>query len=80
MASMPSASQHEDAVLARLKLAAAGLPEVEAANWYGTPALKVRGWGFCRIKDAGTVGVMVDPAEKEMLLEAAPEFYFETGH
>ncbi|MCO5155948.1 MAG: MmcQ/YjbR family DNA-binding protein [Aquamicrobium sp.] len=64
----------------RLKRAAAGLPEVEESTWYGTPALKVRGKGFCRVKDAETVVVMVALDEKEMLLQAAPDLYFETPH
>ena len=25
------------------------LPEVTESNWYGTPGLKVRGKGFCRV-------------------------------
>lgn len=64
----------------RLKRAAAGLPEVEVTTWYGTPALAVRGKGFCRVKDPDTVVVMVSLDEKEMLLQAAPEVYFETDH
>lgn len=64
----------------RLRRAAAGLPDVEESTSYGTPSLKVRGKGFCRIKDADTVVVMVPLDEKEMLLQAAPDFYFETDH
>jgi hypothetical protein len=64
----------------RLKQAAAGLPDVEEAISYGTPSLKVRGKGFCRVKDADTVVVMVSHEEKELLLEAAPDIYFETNH
>ena len=64
----------------RLKRAAAGLPEVEESTWYGTPALKVRSRGFCRVKDPDTVVVMVALDEKEMLLQAAPDLYFETPH
>ena len=64
----------------RLKRAAAGLPDVEEATSYGTPSLKVRGKGFCRVKDADTVVVMVSHEEKELLLEAAPDIYFETDH
>lgn len=64
----------------RLRAAARGLPGVEESSWYGTPALKVRGKGFARVKDADTVVVMVALDEKEMLLEAAPDLYFETDH
>lgn len=64
----------------RLKTAAAGLPEVEVSTSYGTPALKVRGKGFCRVKDPDTVVVMVALEEKEMLLQAVPDIFFETDH
>jgi hypothetical protein len=64
----------------RLKEAAAGLPEVEHSTWYGTPALKVRGKGFCRVKDPDTAVVMVALEEKEMLFQAAPDIYFEIDH
>ena len=64
----------------RLRKAAAGLPEVEESTSYGTPALKVRGKGICRVKDAETVVVMCALDEKEMLLSAAPDIYYETDH
>lgn len=64
----------------RLKRAATGLPEVEEGTSYGAPALKVRGKGFAIAKDADTVVVMVALDDKEMLLEAAPDLYFETPH
>jgi hypothetical protein len=70
----------EAEILERLKRAAAGLPEVETSTWHGTPCLKVRGKSFCRVKDADTVVVLVDLDEKEMLLGAAPELYYETDH
>jgi hypothetical protein len=64
----------------RLRQAAAGVPEVEESTSYGTPALKVRGKCFCRVKDADTVVLMCALDEKEMLLAAAPDIYFETDH
>jgi hypothetical protein len=64
----------------RMKKAAARLPEVEESTSYGTPTLKVRGKSFCRVKDPDTVVVMVALEEKEMLLQAAPDIYFETDH
>jgi len=66
--------------LAKLDAAAEGLPEIELGSSYGTPALKVRKKMLCRIKDADTVVVMCPLEEKELLIEAAPEFYFETDH
>jgi hypothetical protein len=60
----------------------APLPEVEVADWYGTPGLKVRGKGFCRIKEKmeGVLVVMVPLGLKEALIEAEPDKYFETAH
>lgn len=65
---------------AMLKAAAAGLPEIAEGTSYGTPSLKVRKKFLCRVKDADTVAVMCPLEEKELLMEAAPEFYFETDH
>ena len=65
---------------AKLRAAAAGLLEVEESTSYGTPALKLRKKFLCRIKDADTVVLMCPLEEKELLIEAAPEFYFETDH
>lgn len=64
----------------RMTRAAAGLPDVSAGTSYGTPALKVGKKLLCRIKDADTLVVMCPLEEKEMLMAAAPEFYFETDH
>jgi hypothetical protein len=65
---------------ARLRAAAAHLPEVEESTWYGTPALKVGGKGFARLKDAETLVVLCALDEKEMLMAADPEVFFETDH
>ena len=60
--------------------AASGLAEIEQTTSYGTPAFKVRKKLLCRVKDADTVVVMCPLEEKELLIEAAPEHYFETDH
>ena len=65
---------------AKLMKAAEDLPGVEQSTSYGTPSLRVRKKSLCRVKDADTVVVMCPLEEKELLLEAAPEFYFETDH
>ena len=65
---------------AKLVAAAAGLAEIEQTTSYGTPALKVRKKLLCRVKDSETAVVMCPLEEKELLIEAAPEFYFETDH
>jgi hypothetical protein len=67
-------------VLAKLGAAAEGLLEIEVGTSYGTPALKVRKKMLCRVKDVDTIGVMCPLEEKELLIEAPPEFYFETDH
>lgn len=69
-----------EAAFARVRAAAAHLPEVEEATSYGTPALKVRGKLFARLKDADTLVVHSFPDEKEMLMQVDPEVYFETDH
>jgi hypothetical protein len=67
-------------IVARLRRASAHLPGVVEATSYGTPALKVGGKLIVRIKDRDTLVLMSTMDEKEMLLEAAPDIYFETDH
>ena len=59
-----------------------GLPEVQESTWYRTPALKVRGKGFCRLKDDGETLVVrvLDLEDKEALLQAEPRRLFTTPH
>ena len=49
------------------------LPEVEEGTWYGTPALKVRGTGFARLREDGALVVMVDVLEREALMQEGAE-------
>lgn len=71
-----------DAKPAFRKFAAAtrGLPDVVEGTSYGYPSFMVRKKFLCRVKDADTVVVMCPQEEKEMLMAAAPEIYFETDH
>ena len=58
------------------------LPEVEESTWYGTPSLKIRGKGFCRLRtnpDALVVRV-IDLADAEALLLGQPDVFFTTPH
>jgi hypothetical protein len=58
------------------------LPGVEVATSYGTPALKVKGMGMCRLRtdpDALVVRVL-DLADREALLQGSPEVFFSTPH
>ncbi|MGZ6125242.1 MAG: MmcQ/YjbR family DNA-binding protein, partial [Myxococcales bacterium] len=58
------------------------LPEVVEAPWYGTPALKVRGKGFVRLKEDGrtVMFLLEDVEEQEWLIVARPAIYFITDH
>lgn len=57
------------------------LPEVSEASWYRTPALKVAGKGFVRLKtDDVVVFVLGSLDQQELLLQARPELYFLTDH
>jgi hypothetical protein len=58
------------------------LPETAEDPWYGTPALKVRGKGFVRLKEDGesVVFVLESVDEQEFLIRAQPDLYFITDH
>lgn len=64
----------------KLRKAADGLADVVEGTSYGTPSLHVRKKFLCRVKDADTIAVMCALEEKEMLMEADPQLYFETAH
>src|SRR5688500_585735 len=58
------------------------LPEVEEGIWFRTPALKVRGKSFVRLKEDGkSVVFLLDSVdEQEFLIQARPDLYFITDH
>jgi len=58
------------------------LPEVVEDLWYGTPGLKVRGKGFCRLKEDGKTVVfrLATVDEQEYLVDAQPRIYYITDH
>ena len=58
------------------------LPEVVEDLWYGTPALKVRGKAFVRLKEDGqsVVFMLENLDEQELLIEAQPDIYYITDH
>lgn len=58
------------------------LPEVEEGIWFRTPALKVRGKSFVRLKEDGrsVVFLLESLEEQEFLLETQPDVYFITDH
>jgi hypothetical protein len=58
------------------------LPEVVEDTWYRTPALKVRGKGFVRLKEDGRDVVFLTDSvdEQEALVDARPDLYHITDH
>jgi hypothetical protein len=62
---------------------ALALPEVVEDQWYRTPAYKVAGRGFLRLRteaEGGLVVFVADEGEKQALLGADPEAFFTTPH
>ena len=58
------------------------LPAVEEGACYGTPAFKVAGKAFCRLREDGETLVLfnVPIEEREVICQADPEVYFFTDH
>jgi len=57
------------------------LPAVEESTSYGTPALKVGGKLFVRLKeDAETIVLRTDAFERAHLMRADPQTFFITEH
>ncbi len=70
-----------DGIERLLRLAdGAGLAGVERGVSYGTASLKVRGRFMARLKDADTLVIKCPVEEKAMLMEAEPQFYYQTDH
>ncbi|WP_410587596.1 MmcQ/YjbR family DNA-binding protein [Amycolatopsis sp. lyj-23] len=61
---------------------ASGLPEVEVSTWYRTPALKVAGKGFARLRTEAEGGLVVlcGQDEKAALLDSGDAAFFTTPH
>jgi hypothetical protein len=66
----------------RLVQLAADLPDVVEDVWFRSPALKVRGRAFVRLKEDGeSVVFLLDGVEEqEHLIESNPDLYFITDH
>jgi hypothetical protein len=63
-----------------VKALGAELPDVTVDRWYGTPALKVAGKGFARLRDDGALVVMIDILEREALMQSDAETFYITPH
>lgn len=60
---------------------ALGLPEAEEGSSYGTPAWKVRGKLFARLREDGeTLAVFCDFMEREAMLAEDPRSFLLTDH
>jgi hypothetical protein len=61
---------------------ARALPEVEESTWFRTPALKVRGRGFARLRTEaeGWLVLMCSLEEKEALLASGDPAFRTTPH
>ena len=57
-------------------------PGVEVGTSFGTPALRVRGKGMCRLRTdpAALVLRVTDLGEREALLQGQPDAFFSTPH
>jgi hypothetical protein len=57
------------------------LPGVERNTSYGTPALKVKGASFARLREDGeTLVLKVDMMSRDHMLRAQPDRFFITDH
>jgi hypothetical protein len=59
---------------------AKGWPGVEEGQSWGTPALKVKGKMLVRVREPGILVILCSLEKKQMLMQVAPEIYFETPH
>lgn len=67
--------------LAAVRRLALALPEAEETTSYGTPAFKVRGKLFARLREEGDILVVkCDLNEREALTQSEPDTYFVTPH
>ena len=65
----------------RVREIALALPGVVEGTSYGTPGFRVKGKLFARMwQDGETLVARCERAERELLLDAAPEVFFLTDH
>ena len=75
------ASVNRPLTFADTKRMALAMPGVEEGISYGTPAFRVKGKFFCRLKEDGETLVMkVNPLERDFLMQSNPDAFFITDH
>lgn len=66
---------------ARAKSLVADLPGVEESTSYGTPALKVKGKSFARLREDGeTLVVLCGFDERDLRMQSRPDVFFNLPH
>ena len=57
-------------------------PGIEESRSYGTPAIKVKGKFMARLRSEaeGSLAILSDIIDRQMLMQAAPETFFITDH
>jgi hypothetical protein len=57
------------------------LPQAEESTSYGTPAFKVRGKLFVRLREDGeTIVLRIEEADRKLRMQADPNAFFITDH
>lgn len=56
------------------------LPEVTEGTSYGNPALQVKGKSFASLRAPGEMVLHCPLEQKDLLIEMAPEIYWQTEH
>lgn len=74
-------SEADEAAFARAVRLTRDLPNVEVSTSYGMPGLKVGGKVFANLcSEPGALAVHCPLETKAILIEAAPDLYFDTPH
>ena len=75
------ATRKEAAIDRMLRLCRAmGLPEVTEGTSYGAPSVQVKGKNFASVKADDSMVLHCPVEQKELLMEMAPEIYWQTDH
>ncbi len=76
---MPGSRETEIDRILRL-CATLGLPEIRQSTSYGNPSVKVREKNFASVRGPNEMVLHCPIEQKELLMEVAPEIYWQTDH